>query len=182
MKFEDGSQNLRLRLSAINAVVVLLLAVLGIRLYVLQIVRGKYYADLAENQRIRLLPIPAPRGVILDRNGQVLVDSRPIYHVVFSREDVKKLERILALVRAKRLEELERSRVKNVLKELRALDGVAKVAEAVFGRKLSVDRTWKLIWGTLIFVGIFTTIHFLTWLQRSREARRKETAEKIQSA
>src|SRR5215813_12856607 len=92
MKFEDSSQNLRLRLSIVNAVVILLLIVLGIRLYVLQVVRGHYYADLAENQRIRLLPIPAPRGVILDRNGRVLVDSRPIYEVILSREDVKKID------------------------------------------------------------------------------------------
>lgn len=92
MKFEDSSQNLRLRLSVINVVVVLLLAALGIRLYILQVVRGKYYADIAENQRIRLLPIPAPRGVILDRNGRVLVDSRPIYEVILSREDVKKID------------------------------------------------------------------------------------------
>jgi len=32
---------------------------------------------------------PAPRGVIFDRNGKVLVDSRPIYDVILSREDVK---------------------------------------------------------------------------------------------
>lgn len=89
MKFEDGSQNLRARLSIVNLTVVLLLTVLAARLYVLQVVRGKYYAEAAENQRIRLLPIPAPRGVIFDRNGKVLVDSRPIYEVILSREDVK---------------------------------------------------------------------------------------------
>src|SRR5215472_8604714 len=89
MKFEDASQNLRARLSIVNLTVVLLLAVLAARLYVLQVIRGKYYADVAENQRIRLLPITAPRGVIFDRNGKVLVDSRPIYEVILSREDVK---------------------------------------------------------------------------------------------
>ncbi len=89
MKFEDTSQNLRVRLSIINALVVVLLALLAGRLYVLQIVKGKYYADIAENQRIRLLPIPAPRGVIFDRNGQMLVDSRPIYDVILTREDLK---------------------------------------------------------------------------------------------
>src|SRR6266487_507264 len=93
MKFEDTSQNLRARLSIVNVLVVLLLAVLGVRLYLLQIVRGKYYADIAENQRIRLLPIPAPRGVIFDRNGNPLVDSRPIYEVILSREDTKTIDR-----------------------------------------------------------------------------------------
>src|SRR5215212_7363403 len=89
MKFEDDSQNLRLRLRIIQVLVILLLAVLAVRLYVLQIVNGTYYAERAENQRIRLLPIPAPRGVIFDRNGKLLVDSRPIYNVILSREDIK---------------------------------------------------------------------------------------------
>lgn len=89
MKFEDSSQNLRVRLWVIQIVVVLLLAVLGIRLYYLQLVRGQHYAEIAQNQRIRLLPIPAPRGVIFDRDGNPLVDSRPIYNVILSREDLK---------------------------------------------------------------------------------------------
>jgi penicillin-binding protein 2 len=89
MKFEDSSQNLRVRLWVVQILVVLLLAVLGIRLYYLQLVRGKYYAEIAQNQRIRLLPIPAPRGVIFDRDGNPIVDSRPIYNVILSREDLK---------------------------------------------------------------------------------------------
>jgi penicillin-binding protein 2 len=90
MKFEDTSQNLRARLRFIQALVVVMLGVLGVRLYVLQVVRGERYAEIAENQRRRRLPIPAPRGVIFDREGRVLVDSRPIYNVILSREDVKK--------------------------------------------------------------------------------------------
>jgi penicillin-binding protein 2 len=92
MKFVDDSQNLRVRLRVIQAAVVLLLGVLGVRLYMLQIVNGARYAEVAENQRIRLLPIPAPRGVIMDRNGGVLVDSRPIYSVILSREVTKKID------------------------------------------------------------------------------------------
>src|SRR5437762_3515970 len=89
MKFEDTAQNIRARLSIVNMLVILLLSVLAVRLYVLQVVRGKYYAEVAENQRIRLLPISAPRGVIFDRNRNILVDSRPIYEVILSREDFK---------------------------------------------------------------------------------------------
>ena len=89
MKFEDSSQNLRARLRFIQVLVVVMLAVLGVRLYVLQVVRGEKYAEIAENQRRRRLPIPAPRGVIFDREGRVIVDSRPIYNVILSREDVK---------------------------------------------------------------------------------------------
>src|SRR6267143_3818595 len=89
MKFEDSSQNLRSRLWVVQIFIVLLLAVLGVRLYYLQLVRGQHYAEIAQNQRVRLLPITAPRGVIFDRNGRMLVDSRPIYEVILSRQDLK---------------------------------------------------------------------------------------------
>jgi penicillin-binding protein 2 len=92
MKFVDDSQNLRVRLRLIQVFVLVLLSVLCVRLYVLQIIGGKRYAEIAENQRIRLLPIPAPRGVILDRNGKLLVDSRPIYSVILSREVSKSID------------------------------------------------------------------------------------------
>src|ERR1043165_6381426 len=89
MKFEDTSQNLRARLRFVQVLVIVMLGALSVRLYVLQVFRGGRYAEIAENQRRRRLPIPAPRGVIFDRNGRVIVDSRPIYNVILSREDVK---------------------------------------------------------------------------------------------
>jgi len=95
MKFEDTSQNLRARLRFIQVLVVMMLTVLSVRLYVLQVVRGDRYAEIAVNQRLRRLPIPAPRGVIFDRNGEPIVDSRPIYNVIMSREDVKDLQSLV---------------------------------------------------------------------------------------
>jgi penicillin-binding protein 2 len=97
MKFEDSSQNLRARLRFVQVLVILMLCVLTVRLYVLQVVRHEKYAEIAENQRRRRLPIPAPRGVIFDREGKVLVDSRPIYNVILSREDLqdKKLHSLI---------------------------------------------------------------------------------------
>ena len=93
MKFVDDSQNLRVRLRIIQVLALVLLGVLAVRLYLLQIINGAHYAEVAENQRIRKLPIPAPRGVIFDRNGRLLVDSRPIYRVLLSREDTKGIDR-----------------------------------------------------------------------------------------
>ena len=89
MKFEDTSQNLKARLRFLQVLILVMLGALGVRLYVLQVVRGERYGELAENQRRRRLPIPAPRGVIFDREGRPIVDSRPIYNVILSREDVK---------------------------------------------------------------------------------------------
>lgn len=92
MKIYDHTQNLGLRVSTIQIIAFILLTILGVRLYFLQIVKGDYYADKAENQRIRLIPIPAPRGAIFDRNGKLLVDSRPTYNVTLSNEPIKKID------------------------------------------------------------------------------------------
>lgn len=90
MKLNDYSQNLSIRIGTIHVIAFILLAILGVRLYYLQVVKGEYYSEKAENQRIRFIPIPAPRGAIFDRDGEVLVDSRPTYNVTLSNE-VKKL-------------------------------------------------------------------------------------------
>jgi penicillin-binding protein 2 len=92
MKINDQSQNLALRIGSIQIIAFVLLAILGARLYYLQVVKGEYYSDKAENQRVRLIPIPAPRGAIFDRNGKLLVDSRPTYNVTLAREPLKKLD------------------------------------------------------------------------------------------
>lgn len=90
MKLHDFAQNLSLRVGTIQVLTLILLTVLGVRLYYIQVIKGDYYSNKAENQRIRLIPIPAPRGAIFDREGRILVDSRPTYNVTLSNE-IKKI-------------------------------------------------------------------------------------------
>ncbi|MFN6964583.1 MAG: penicillin-binding protein 2 [Pyrinomonadaceae bacterium] len=92
MKIYDHVQNLSARVSTIQVLAFVLLTILGVRLYYLQIVKGEYYSERAENQRVRLIPIPAARGAIFDRNGKILVDSRPTYNVVVSYDPLKKID------------------------------------------------------------------------------------------
>ncbi len=92
MKLNDQAQNLGIRVGTIQIIAFVFLAILGVRLYYLQLVKGEYYSDKAENQRIRLIPIPAPRGAIFDRNGKLLVASRPTYNVTLSNEPIKKID------------------------------------------------------------------------------------------
>src|SRR5580765_5477666 len=91
MKIGDHIQNLGARIIVVQIFAFLLLVLLGVRLYYLQVVKGEYYSDRAESQRVRLIPIPAPRGAILDRHGKLLVDSRPTYNVVLSNEPLKSI-------------------------------------------------------------------------------------------
>src|SRR4028118_1003816 len=92
MKINDYTQNLSLRISSIHVIAFVLLAILGVRLYYLQVIKGEYYSEKAENQRIRMIPIPAPRGAIFDRNGKILVDSRPTFNITLAREPIKTVD------------------------------------------------------------------------------------------
>jgi len=91
MRIIDYSQNLPIRIGIIQWVAYLILVLLGARLFYLQIIKGEYYSERAESQRIRFIPIPAPRGAILDRYGRILVDSRPSYIVTLSAEQIKSI-------------------------------------------------------------------------------------------
>ena len=92
MKLYDHIQNLNARVATIHVIAFILLTILGVRLYYLQMVKGDYYAEKAENQRVRLIPIPAPRGAIFDRNGKILVDSRSTYNITLAKEPIKKID------------------------------------------------------------------------------------------
>jgi penicillin-binding protein 2 len=87
----------RIAVAAVTIAVLLLLLV-G-RLVLLQVIRYDYYTDQSEGNRTRVEPIPANRGLILDRNGMVLAENRPSYQLELVREQVgdrKALDRTLA--------------------------------------------------------------------------------------
>jgi penicillin-binding protein 2 len=61
----------------------------------LQVVQSDHYADLAEKNGIRSIPIIAPRGTLLDREGRVLVDSYPSFSILLQRDNPKELAKNL---------------------------------------------------------------------------------------
>lgn len=77
---------IRLRITVLGAVVMALFSALILRLYSLQVLTHERYAEAAERNQIRIVPVEAARGRILDRNGEVLVDNRLSY-VVSIRPD-----------------------------------------------------------------------------------------------
>lgn len=70
-------------------VLVITMTVLLIRLWDLQIMRGSEMRKLSEQNRIRVKKIPAPRGIIFDRTGKVLADTRPSFNIYLTPEDIK---------------------------------------------------------------------------------------------
>lgn len=77
------------RLTVIQYLLIGAFAVLGFRLWSLQVIHHEQYVRAAESNRLKTIPITAPRGLILDREGRVLVDNRPTLSIIVSREEVK---------------------------------------------------------------------------------------------
>jgi penicillin-binding protein 2 len=69
------------RIAAFVLAVVLALLALVVRLVQIQLIDGDRYRAAALSNQIRLIPVAAPRGIIYDRNGKVLVRSRPSFVV-----------------------------------------------------------------------------------------------------
>lgn len=69
------------RVKALGIMVVMVIAILLARVGYLQVIDGEYYANLADGNRIRIIPSMAPRGTFFDRNGVPLVMNRPGFTV-----------------------------------------------------------------------------------------------------
>jgi penicillin-binding protein 2 len=78
-------------LGAMLVITVLVFTLIG-RLVFLQVWRHDYYVELSQGNRVRLDPIPASRGLILERNGKVLADNEPAYQLELIREQVPDLD------------------------------------------------------------------------------------------
>src|ERR1700727_878028 len=87
-----------LKLTVVQYVIVAVLAVLITGLWRLQILGATNYRELAEANRIRKVPILAPRGRLFDREGRLLVDNYPPVTCYLLREQVKDLESDLPLI------------------------------------------------------------------------------------
>ncbi|HYG65872.1 MAG TPA: penicillin-binding protein 2 [Thermoanaerobaculia bacterium] len=81
----EHREDLILRIRVLTRVVTVLLVLIGAGFWFVQIVQGDYYRELAENNRLRKLPIKAPRGLIYDREGRLLVENIPSYNLMFDR-------------------------------------------------------------------------------------------------
>ncbi|MBA3809233.1 MAG: penicillin-binding protein 2 [Solirubrobacterales bacterium] len=70
------SPQLALRVAIIGGVAMVIFGLIFFRLWYLQVLSGEQYVQQANANRVRDLPIPAPRGQILDREGRAIVTSR----------------------------------------------------------------------------------------------------------
>jgi phage shock protein A len=86
-----------------------------------------------------------------------------------ARQDVEDLEKLVAIFR----DELEKTKVRNVLQKVRSLKNVSDVSDSLFKTKPKMNKTWEMVGWVVLFVGIYTIIHFGIWALRSSGKKKK---------
>jgi penicillin-binding protein 2 len=79
------------RLTAVQYIILVVFLVLAYGLWRLQVVQSEFYAALAEKNKTRDVPILAPRGKILDREGRTIVDNYPSFTALLLRDSTRDL-------------------------------------------------------------------------------------------
>ncbi len=85
--FRNDNRLPQVRLAAASYVIVGMITLLLLGFWKLQVIDADKYVQLAERNRVRSIPIIAPRGRMLDRDGRVLVDNYPSFSVLLLRDD-----------------------------------------------------------------------------------------------
>ena len=86
MRVREHREELLLRLPVLQIVFSTLLVLIGGAYWFVQVVHGDFYRDLAENNRLRKYSLKAPRGLIRDRAGRLLVRNVPSYDLLLAQE------------------------------------------------------------------------------------------------
>lgn len=87
----DDRRSLTLRLSVLQYLLAAAFAALAVGFWFFQIAQYAQFKEIADNQYMQRVPLPAPRGLVFDRNGQVLVQNQESFNILLHRERVKDL-------------------------------------------------------------------------------------------
>jgi penicillin-binding protein 2 len=100
MAFTEDRRKVTVRLAILQYIVVVTFSVLAVSFWVLQVVQHAKYEEMAENNHQRTLALRAPRGLVFDRSGHILVENRHSYNISILREHTKDLNRTVRLLAA----------------------------------------------------------------------------------
>jgi penicillin-binding protein 2 len=113
MALHEERRRVGIRLSVLQYLITMTFSFLAVTFWVLQVVQHAKFEELAENNHQRTLALRAPRGVVFDRDGVVLVENRHSYSVSIDRERTKDLDRTIRLLAS--LLKIEESQVREIV-------------------------------------------------------------------
>jgi penicillin-binding protein 2 len=96
--FTDDRTILTFRLGVLQYVIAVVFAVLAVGFWYVQVLQHAKFLEMAENNHQRTLPLRAPRGMLFDRNGHVMVENRDALNISLVRENKKTLDRSIGLL------------------------------------------------------------------------------------
>ncbi len=96
--FTDDRTTLTFRLGLLQYVISAVFAVLVVGFWYVQVLQHAKFLEMAENNHQRTLPLRAPRGMLFDRTGKVMVENRDALNISLVRENKKTLENSIVLL------------------------------------------------------------------------------------
>jgi len=81
-----------------QSIITVVFSILAVSFWALQVVQHAKFEEMAENNHQRTLPLRAPRGIVFDRDGKILVENRQSYSISIVREHTKDLNRTIRLL------------------------------------------------------------------------------------
>src|SRR3979409_2147244 len=100
MAVHEDRRRIGIRLSGLQYLITIVFSILAVSFWLLQIVQHAKFEEMAENNHQRTLALRAPRGILYDRNGQVLVQNRHSFTISIVREHTKDIDRTVRLLSA----------------------------------------------------------------------------------
>src|SRR2546423_12539319 len=108
----EDRRRVTVRLTILQYIITVVFSILAVSFWVLQIVQHAKFEEMAENNHQRTLALRAPRGVVFDRDGRVLVENRQSYSISIVREHTKDLNRTIRLLAS--VLQIDEARVRDV--------------------------------------------------------------------
>src|SRR5512144_2002144 len=95
---QGGASDIQRRLPLLAVFIAVFTLTLFIRLWYLQAIKGAYYQEQAESNRIRPVKIRPPRGIFYDRKGRPMVENVLTFDISVVPEDTGDLERTIDML------------------------------------------------------------------------------------
>jgi len=144
---EEQVRELQDRFRWIYPTLFLAIAILVSRLIYLQVITGDKMRRYSEENRIKKVEIPAPRGMVFDRNRQLLLDNRPAFDLEITPQYLKESGvRDQVLTRLSLLIEMPISHIENILKKFERQPSFlpVKIKTDLTRDEVAKLETWKL--------------------------------------
>ncbi len=143
---EEQVRFLQERFRAVQGVIIVGVLVLVSRLAYLQIFNGDQMRQYSEENRIKRVKIPSPRGMIFDRNGTLLIDNRPAFDLEITPQYLKESKNPKQVLM--RLSELIKMPLEEIEKKLLKTRGQPSFLPVTIKENISRDEvaileTWK---------------------------------------